>query len=64
METIDMGPNECKACPSEEIGLSGVMLPKSLLMTLTFNNNTSNFAFINLFFFSWRGVGSFTFLFL
>jgi hypothetical protein len=50
METTDMGPNESKACPSEEIGLLGVMLPKSLLMTLTFNNNTSTFAFINFFF--------------
>jgi hypothetical protein len=38
------------------------MLPKSLLMTVTFNNNTSTFAFI--IFFSWRGVGSFIFLFL
>jgi hypothetical protein len=62
METTDMGPNESKACPSEEIGVLGVMLPKSLLMTVTFNNNTSTFAFI--IFFSWRGVGSFIFLFL
>lgn len=50
METTDMGPNESKACPSEEIGVLGVMLPKSLLMTVTFNNNTSAFAFIICFF--------------
>jgi hypothetical protein len=59
METTDMGPNESKACPSEEIGVLGVMLPKSLLMTVTFNNNTSTFAFIIFFFLA--GCGFFYF---